>query len=200
MALSEWTSFGDAAVNHTLDDFEPGTGETSLLVKDSRTTSAEILTRSLDDEPLDGMVQTDVSIDGAESIAHVFFRFVDSENYYVTSYGYESEQVYLSRVRDGFPDVYERPAERPAVFEDRTFVPVRVRFWLDGTDDFRVSWEYRDGQEWTSLGHDLSLTESAQATGGGIGVGGQADVADWTSDQSSISSVRYDRTSIHYPQ
>lgn len=200
MALSEWTSFGDASANHTLDDHDPASGETSLLVQDSRRTSAEILSQSLDDEPLDGMVETDVSIGGAESLVNVFFRFTDPENYYVTSYGYEAEKVYLADVRDGVPSVYERPAEQPAAFEDRAYVPVRVRFWLDGADDFRVSWEYRDGENWTSLGTDLLLTATDRTAGGGIGVGGQADVADWTSDQNQIRFVRYDRTSIHYRQ
>lgn len=201
MALSEWSSFADASENHALDDFEPASGETSLMVWDSRTTSAEILAQSLDDEPWEGMVQTDVSIGGAESLVHVFFRFSDPDNYYVTSYGYENEQVFLSQVRDGtFRNVFDRRAEKPTVFEDRAFVPVRVRFWRDGAEDLRIDWQYRDGQEWTSLGLDLFLTDPEISSGGGIGVGGQADVADSTSDENSISSVRYDRTSIHYRQ
>lgn len=201
MALSDWSSFGAAGENHSLDEYDPGTGQTSLMVSNSRTTSGEILSQSLEDEPREGMVQTDVSIGGDGSLVHVFFGFVDSENYYVASWGYEGERTYVHQVEDGnVLTVYVRDAKRPEVFAYGDYVRIRVRFWWDGTDNFRVSWDYRDGETWTSLGDDVELPLREDVPGGGIGVGGQAEVAHWAVETPVNYSVSYDRTSIHYPQ
>lgn len=186
MTRAEWQEFGKANTNHQLDDSYKSSGSSSLRVENTDTKSAEILEQSLVDKPNKGKLESQIR---SGYTVHVYFRFVDKDNYYVTSH--DGGDLFLHKVVDE-KDQEVAVVNAQNVFNDE-FGRFQIKFWIDSGDDLRVRWEYWDQDEWKEVGDDLIDEAPSLTEGGGIGVGGSPLVH-------GGSNVWFDETKIYYPK
>lgn len=198
MARSDWSRYGAADTNHSIDTATVYEGSGALKIDDSTITSMDILTISEEESPTDGEFKTWVYTGNANRAPCFFYRFQDVNNYYVFSADYTDGDLKLrfGKVVGGTYAEIGRSVASFSPFEtDGWSGPHKFSCWTDSIGDVRARWVQdvaQDGNGWHQVGSDIVDSSPDLGTGGGVGVGGEANI------RVNSASQSLDATEVYY--
>jgi hypothetical protein len=165
MTRSDFNQYGVADTTNVLDDSTKSEGTSSLNMTDvsSGDIAFEILDESETDAPAEGRVDADIYFDtgGGTDGGYGIFRFQDVDNFYAAGLYYKNEGYwFLAKVVGGTISIISETQITSSSWSTlatalsdgstditNTWVPWRVDFWVDDSDDLRARprkrWWYR---------------------------------------------------------